>query len=69
MIVGATILFGIGNHQAQASEQSNATTQSSKNNASADSEKNNMIETPQLNTTTMMIMHDKNHAIGPRNKR
>ncbi|EZT69052.1 MSCRAMM family adhesin clumping factor ClfB, partial [Staphylococcus aureus] len=51
VIVGATILFGIGNHQAQASEQSNDTTQSSKNNASADSEKNNMIETPQLNTT------------------
>ncbi len=45
------ILFGIGNYQAQASEQSNDTTQSSKNNASADSEKNNMIETPQLNTT------------------
>ena len=39
VIVGATILFGIGNHQAQASEQSNDTTQSSKNNASADSEK------------------------------
>lgn len=51
VIVGATILFGIGNHQAQASEQSNDTTQSSKNNASADSEKNNTIETPQLNTT------------------
>ena len=50
VIVGATILFGIGNHQAQASEQSNDTTQSSKNNASADSE-NNTIETPQLNTT------------------
>lgn len=30
VIVGATILFGIGNHQAQASEQSNDTTQSSK---------------------------------------
>ncbi|HFG8911347.1 TPA: MSCRAMM family adhesin clumping factor ClfB, partial [Staphylococcus argenteus] len=51
VIVGATILFGIGNHQAHASEKSNDTTQSSTNNASADSEKNKMIETPQSNTT------------------